>query len=147
MRLANANSQWYQLFKFDGKHFTNVDNYGNNMRALDIPNSKDEEAMFLKVAKPTQKTNQRWKVIYVDEAEKIATKGMNELFGFDVNRPFYLRSRLPMQRVVQCHGATHVRLNRWVKNNKAQQFFFEPVAKSINSNQWKTYIMEVQSNG
>jgi hypothetical protein len=72
---------------------------------------------------------------------------MNEDFGFQVNRPFYLRSRLPMQRIVQCHGATHVRLNRWLKNRKDQQFFFEPVSKTIRSNNWKNYALEIQSNG
>jgi hypothetical protein len=91
--------------------------------------------------------NQRWKIVYIDEMEKEATKGLNENFGFHVNRPFYLRSRLPMQRVAQCHGASTFRINRWKKNNKTQQFFFDGVSKTIRSNHWKNYAMQIHGNG
>jgi hypothetical protein len=40
--------------------------------------------------------NQRWKIIYLDKAEAIRTKGFNKEFGFHINRPFYIRSRMPM---------------------------------------------------
>ena len=83
----------------------------------------------------------------MDKAPKIPKEGLNEDFGFYVNRPFYIVSRLPMKRVVQCHGATHVRLNRYIVNRKDQQYYFDPVSKTIRSNNWKNYAMEIQSNG
>jgi hypothetical protein len=64
--------------------------------------------------------NQRWKIIYLDKAAKIRTKGFNKEFGFHINRPFYIRSRMPMQRIAECHGANNVWLKRWRKNTTAQ---------------------------
>jgi len=83
----------------------------------------------------------------MDKAPKIPKEGLNEDFGFYVNRPFYIVSRLPMKRVVQCHGATHVRLNRYKLNNKTQQYYFDPVSKTIRSTTgrtmpWKSNPME-----
>ena len=91
--------------------------------------------------------NQRWKIVYLDQAEKIAKTGYNEDFGFHVNRPFYIRSRLPMKRIAECQGASNVFLKRWRKNVAAQTWFFDPVAKVIRSNHWKNYIMHIPGNG
>jgi hypothetical protein len=79
--------------------------------------------------------------------EKEPTKGLYKEFGLHVNRPFYLVSRLPMKRVAECVGASNVVIKRYVKNRAAQQWFFNPVKKTIHSNHWKNYIMEIQSNG
>jgi hypothetical protein len=91
--------------------------------------------------------NQRWKGVYLDKAEDTQTKGLNEDFGFHINRPFYFRSRLPMKRVVECIGANNLVLKRWRKNVTQQQFFFDGVSKTIRSQTWKNYGMEIQSNG
>jgi hypothetical protein len=61
--------------------------------------------------------NQRWKIVYVDSV-KLETKGLNEEFGFHINRPFYLVSQLPFNRVAEMHGNTNVWLKRW-RNNAA----------------------------
>jgi hypothetical protein len=74
-------------------------------------------------------------------------KGYNEEFGFHCDRPFYLRSRLPFKRVAECHGANNIWLRRWRKNTPAQQYFFDCASKTIRSQQWKNYAMEIQSNG
>jgi hypothetical protein len=59
---------------------------------------------------------QRWKVVYVDEAEEEQDKGLNKEFGFHVNRPFYFRSRMLFHRVVDQHSNSWNYLRRWVKN-------------------------------
>jgi len=64
--------------------------------------------------------NQRWKIVYKEDAEEIQTKGVVADFGFHANRPFYIVSRLPMKRVIQCHGATHTRINAYAENRVAQ---------------------------
>jgi len=35
---------------------------------------------------------QSWRILYLDKADKTETKGLNEEFGFHINRPFYLVS-------------------------------------------------------
>jgi hypothetical protein len=54
-------------------------------------------------------------------------------WGMHSNRPFYLRSRLPMKRVAEVHGANNLWLRRWRKNTAAQQFFFDCTSKTIRS--------------
>jgi hypothetical protein len=58
-----------------------------------------------------------------------------------------MRSRLPMKRVAEMLGGTQVTLKRWVKNRKAQQWFFDPVSKTIKNNYWKNYVLNIPSNG
>jgi len=72
---------------------------------------------------------------------------LNEEFGFYINRPFYFRSRLPMRRVAETIGANNVVLKRYAKGRVAQQFYFDEVTKTIRSQHWKNYAMEIQSNG
>jgi hypothetical protein len=48
-----------------------------------------------------------------------------------------------MKRVAECVGANNIVLKRWRKNVPAQQYFFDEVSKTIRSNQWKNYAMEI----
>jgi hypothetical protein len=45
------------------------------------------------------KVNQRWRIIYVDSKQD-QVKGLNKDFGFFINRPFYIVSKMPMGRVI-----------------------------------------------
>lgn len=45
-----------------------------------------------------------------------------------------MRSRLPMKRVAECHGANNVWLRKYRKNVLGQQWFFDGVSKTIKSN-------------
>ena len=49
---------------------------------------------------------QKWSVLYLDKAGKLETKGLNEEFGFYINRPFYIVSELPFNRVAEMSGNT-----------------------------------------
>jgi hypothetical protein len=118
-----------------------------NMKALDVTGGKDAEGQAVIVWGNHGKINQQWAVTYVDKAEAVQTKGLNTDVGFEWNRPFYLRSRLPMKRVAECHGANNVWLRKWRKNDTGQQFFFDCTSKTIRSQKWKNYAMEIQSNG
>jgi hypothetical protein len=67
-----------------------------------------------------EKPQQRWRIVYVDEAKKEPTKGLDKDWGFHINRPFYIRSRLPMKRIAECVGANNVTMRRWRKNAMGQ---------------------------
>jgi hypothetical protein len=60
-----------------------------------------------------------WNVEYLDKSRGEQTKGLNKDFGLHINRPFYLVSKLPFNRVAECHGASYISIKRW-RNNKAQ---------------------------
>jgi hypothetical protein len=122
-----------------------------NDKVLDVTSSKDDEGqaviMMNRNGNKANNANQRWKIIYLDKAEAIRTKGFNKEFGMHINRPFYIRSRMPMQRVIECHGANNVWLKRWRKNARAQQWYFDEVSKTIKNNNWKSHSLDIQSNG
>jgi hypothetical protein len=71
-----------------------------NNKVLDVQYAKDDEGQAVIVnnrnGNNSNNANQRWKIIYVDKAQKLRTKGFNKEFGFHINRPFYIRSRMPM---------------------------------------------------
>jgi hypothetical protein len=54
---------------------------------------------------------------------------------------------MPMQRVIECHGANNVWLKRWRKNVTAQQWYFDEVSKTLKNNQWKSHSLDIQGNG
>jgi hypothetical protein len=139
MQVWSTNSGWFQLFTYEGSHFCNV----RNKKCLDVMSNKDTEGQKVIVHKQHKGANQRWSIVYVDKAKKEPTTGLNKEYGFHIGRPFYLVSRLPMKRVAELHGATHMRLNRYRVNTKTQQFFFDGVSKTIRSNHWKNYAIEV----
>jgi hypothetical protein len=88
-----------------------------------------------------------WTISYLDKADKLETKGLNEEFGFHINRPFYFVSELPFNRVAECIGANNIVLKRWRNNVTQQQFFFDEKTKTIRSKTWTNYALEIQSNG
>jgi hypothetical protein len=135
------------VFRFENGFFVNP----TNNKVLEVNASKDEEGHKVEMnnrnGNNANNANQRWKIVYVDQAAKIRTKGFNKEFGFHINRPFYLKSRMPMGRVAECHGANNVWLKRWRKNVNAQQWYFDEVSKTLKNNHWKSHSLDIQSNG
>jgi transcription termination factor Rho len=84
------------LFKYDESKelFYNV----KDQRVLQTSNNDREGDNVAAGKRQAHAKNQMWKIVYVDKVEKTRTKGTNKEFGFDINRPFYLRSKMPMQR-------------------------------------------------
>ena len=118
-----------------------------NKKVLDVSGGKDAEGQAVLAWGKHGGNNQRWNVVYLDTDKGPQKKGLNKESGFHCNRPFYMVSRLPMKRVAQCHGANNIALNRYVKGRNYQQFTFNCGDKTIRSNHWKNYAMEIQSNG
>jgi hypothetical protein len=143
MQIWSTNSGWFQFFQFQGEFFVNP----TNDKVLEVKSSTDEEGQAVGVAGRNGKANQRWKIVYLDKADAIRTKGFNKEFGFHINRPFYIRSRMPMRRIAECHGANNVWLKRWRKNVAAQQWYFDEVSKTLKNNYWKSHSLDIQGNG
>jgi len=79
-------------------------------------------------------------IVYVDQFRE-KTKGLIEDFGFYANRPFYLISRLPNRRFAECMTNYDVRLRRW-NNSTRQQWYFDPVKKTIVSKAYTSRSLE-----
>jgi len=59
--------------------------------------------------------NQKWKIVYASDKQPARKKGLNTDFGLEINRPFYIRSRLPMNRVLEAISANNVVIKKMVK--------------------------------
>jgi len=57
-------------------------------------------------------------VEYLDKKEDEQTTGLDKEWGFYINRPFYLRSRMMFRRVVEGRGHKEFKIRKYVKNNK-----------------------------
>jgi len=144
IQVWSTNSGWWQIFTYQDEFFINW----QNKKVLDVEGGKDEEGGKVIVWNRHGGKNQRWNVVYVDKAEKIKDEGLNKDFGFEVNRPFYIVSRLPFHRIAEAQGNNQITLKRWVAGRKKQQTWkFDPVAKVIRNMNWTNYVMEIPSNG
>jgi len=143
MQIWSTNSGWFQVFRYENNQFINW----QSDKVLEVQGSKDEEGAAVGVFANKKGRNQQWQVVYLDKAKGPQTKGINKDFGFHVNRPFYLISKLPFNRVAECHGANNVWLKRWRNNAKAQQWYFDGVSKTIKNNNWRSHSLDIQSNG
>jgi hypothetical protein len=92
--------------------------------------------------------NQRWNVTYLDTIKKQPESGLNKEWGFYINRPFYLRSRMMFRRIVEGRGHAEFKLRRYVKNRKEQQWIFHQPTKTIKSfkNQQKSIDVAVRDH-
>jgi hypothetical protein len=54
---------------------------------------------------------------------------------------------MPMQRIIECIGASNTTLKRWRNNTRQQQWYFDEVSKTIKNNYWKSHSLDIQGNG
>jgi hypothetical protein len=111
------------MFKYKSGYFTNI----KNGKVVGVKDNKDEEGQPVWAVNRNGHSSQRWRISYLhkkDARETYTKKGSMSRrgFGFYANEPFYLRSKLPMQRVAECVGANNITLKKWANNRKAQQF-------------------------
>jgi len=143
MQVWNTNSMWWQLFKYEGENIKNV----QNNKCFDVTGGKDMEGQNVQVYSRHNKANQRWKIVYIDKAEKEETSGLDKDFGFHINRPFIIQSRLPMKRVAELVGARNIVLKTLARGRTAQQFYFDIKSKTIKSQQYKDRSLNIAGNG
>lgn len=60
-------------------------------------------------------------------------KDIEKAFGMKANEPMIFRSKMSMRRVIEAPSAGNIVLKTLVRNRKSQQFFFDPIAKTIKS--------------
>jgi len=139
-----SQSYWYNFFKWDESNgvFFNA----KNNKVLEVKGGKDVEASNVNVEKRNGSPAQKWKLIYSSDL-KIQKKGLNKEFGLEIERPFYFVSKMWMNRVVECHGATHLKLNTLNKANKGQQFYLDDKTQTISPVAWKGFAMTIVRNG
>jgi hypothetical protein len=73
---------------------------------------------------------------------------LNEEFGFYINRPFYIVSELPFNRVAHMHRLGYVWHKRWTKLYALQeQWWFDETTKTVRNNKWKNFCLAIRNKG
>jgi hypothetical protein len=116
---------------------------------LTLKDQANKEAQPIIAARDLGRNNaaQRWIIRYADNLgdESFQKKGERDAdHNMLALEPFYLRSKLPMQRVAECVGANNIVLKKWYKNRKAQQFQFDSVSKTIRNMNWTSYAFSME---
>jgi len=111
MKMQNMNfngRRWQQKWTYDEKNgaFHNI--YDLEKFCVGVEGSKDEEGAQVKTEACNNGAGQKWKILYEDKAEKAKTKGMNTDFGMEINRPFFIVSKMFGERVIECIGANNL---------------------------------------
>ena len=91
---------------------------------MDVTGSRDNEGAAVGVANRTNGANQRWKVLYTDKVT-VQTKGLDKDFGWQINRPFYIISRLPTNRALEYQSGQYARIRMWSMGRRQQQWVFD----------------------
>jgi hypothetical protein len=127
------------MFYFNAKtgQFKNV----KNKKYLD---GTDSEGANVKLSASAAA---KWEIIYSNKMEKIKTSGLNKNFGLEINRNFYIVSKLPMERALTNVGANNVVLKRLQRNNSAQLFYFDGTTKTIKSRQYTGRSLQIDGSG
>jgi hypothetical protein len=68
-----TNGEWFQKFKYEKGYFTNL----KTKKVLEVQVGLDKDGQDVQVGKKSFTVNQKWNVIYCDEAAAIASSGMS----------------------------------------------------------------------
>ena len=144
IELWNTNSEWYQIWQYhNGKgSFTNI----KSKKVIEITGGKDTEGSNVGYNTWRNQGFQRWSVIYLDTHARQRIKGLNSDFGFFINRPFYIVSKMWMNRVLEVVGGRNLVIKTRA-NRAAQQFIFDEKSKTIQSKQYRGKSLDIQNAG
>lgn len=67
--------------------------------------------------------------------------------GIHLGRPFYIQSRLPMQRVVEVVGGRNLVMKTMDRTRETQIFFLDPHTKTIKSVKHRDQSIDIQGAG
>ena len=143
MMMWHTTSEWFQLYKAEGSFLINV--YDN--RALTVTDSRDNEGANVSIEEISDTSNQKWTILYLDTMEATRTHGFNSDFGLYINRPFYIISRMWMNRTITAVGETNLVIKNKVDGKNTQKFVFDQSSKTIKSVGFYSKSIEIINDG
>lgn len=143
MQIWNTNGQWFQVFKYAQNYIFN----GKDNRVLTVNGNNDAEGQDVIITKKTFQISQKWNIVYVDAAEDQKTSGIYKPYEIHLGRPFVIRSRLPMQRVITVVNGRNIVIRTHNRSDQNQIFFLDPGTKTIKSAAYKDKSIDIQSSG
>lgn len=115
-------------------------------KVMDVQSNKDIEGQNVLVWNKHGNVNQRWRIVYVDSKQD-QTKGLNKDFGFFIDRPFYMVSRLSMKRGIAYRGGNDLAIRDIVDGSKDWKWTFDGKTKTIRSLRGDNSLAIMSSGG
>jgi hypothetical protein len=116
-------------------------------KVLEVAGGKDQEGQNVQVAKKNGSTQQKWRILYADKMKARATKGLDAEWGFHLNRPFYIRTKMITGRTVEALPNGNLVLRTIFKDRKPQMFTFSGIAKTIESIEYPGKSLDIEESG
>lgn len=115
-------------------------------KVIEVAGGIDQENANIIVSTRTNKVNQQWTIVYVDEDKPEPKKGQyNQDFGFYVMRPFYIQSQTAGARFLTLMGSNVVISAQTGEAN--QKFYFDQTTKTIKTAAQANRSLDIASNG
>ena len=143
MHMWNTNSGWFQTFIYRNNQFENI----KDKRVIEVLGNKDAEGANVGINAKKNQRYQKWNIVYLDTKGRDKIKGMNTNFGFFINRPFYIVSKMWMSRVVEIVGGRNLVIKSRVHGRNTQQWIFDQKSKTIKSVAYKGRSFDIQNSG
>lgn len=106
----------------------------------------DVEGAPLIAAARNQGLHQRFEIIMCEDGP-LKTTGLHEDYGFHINRPFYIVTKMGSGRALEVQEGGNLVL-KWKKfGGVSQQFVFDNPTKTIKSKQYPEKSIDIQSAG
>ena len=128
------------MFRYQGSHLVN-----EKGKAMDVQGGSDTENRNILMWNKHNGKNQQWDIVYVKDMPSEPKKGeLNPAFGFYVERPFYIQSKLPSGRFIDLVGRDLVVKTRNGRNT--QEWYFDNRSKTIKSKS-NNQSIDIRSGG
>jgi hypothetical protein len=103
LNVWSTTSDWWQIWRFSQEMFINAKGL-----VFQIDGKKDAEGATCGVGINLYDTNQIFTITYTEKEVAIKTDGVNAEFGFHINRPFYIVTKMGSGRAVEVVGGRNV---------------------------------------
>jgi len=116
---------------------------------LEVQGNKCQEGQPVVAWKKHNGKNQRWIIRYNEnDGTDIQRKGKDSYFGLQINEPFYAFSKGENKKwTMEVVGGRNLALKRFERNKETQQFYLDPVTKTIKSVAYKDQSWDIQNAG
>jgi len=135
----------YQLFKFkpEGETTTTGYFYTQKDKFLNVEGAKDEEGIYVRGDAKQDKDSFRWTIRYLDKMNATRSKGLNVERGLHINRPFYIQSKLWLERVISVGGSKNLVIQSRTDKDH-QRWWFDQASKTVRSVQFKDLSIDIR---
>jgi hypothetical protein len=110
---------------------------------LTVEGKKDEEGRYVRAEPKVNDPAYKWRIQYLDTKANYTTSGLNKGRQLHINRPFYIQSKLWLERVISVAESKNLVIQSRT-DAPEQQWFFDQVSKTIRSVKFRDLSIDIR---